>query len=369
LKALAQLEWTIYRNVKQFYDTYSSQPPGLTTQAFKNFSNGIKMYLQDFEETTIKLIGSELPNHDPAKLAEKVAWNPLTSYHMVARFLAYIQPWLNDSFSGQNQLMTRMNSYLNQVYKRADGPHREDFNTAMFAIINIHYMYDLSAKNIAEGYLDGLSTGIILKASDCYLIGKFAITLKYFTIGIEWLEYALYLVEMKFDVTVEHEDAFVELVTAAIVHDKEHAKTIGYEPKFFDKPINQVSQPEVRLTRKAIQYEAFNMKTETNFAEINFWGICEGKSHQTDQEKSRLFCWYEHTIHPSFLISPVKSELHSAFPKIEIVQYHDIINDEIIKALENVTYSNLVRATTVKNVPGDRVLDARKRQGVHGWIS
>ncbi|CAG7826193.1 unnamed protein product, partial [Allacma fusca] len=26
-------------------------------------------------------------------------------------------------------------------------------------------------------------------------------------------------------------------------------------------------------------------------------------------------------------------------------------------------------ATTVKNVPGDRVLDARKRQGVHGWIS
>ncbi|CAG7831669.1 unnamed protein product, partial [Allacma fusca] len=86
-------------------------------------------------------------------------------------------------------------SYLSAVYNESYGPGVADIETAMFTIINIHFTYDLSAKNISEGILDGIDTRIKLSSRDCALLGQHAAVTKFYTVAFEWLEHALNLVK------------------------------------------------------------------------------------------------------------------------------------------------------------------------------
>ncbi|CAG7834023.1 unnamed protein product, partial [Allacma fusca] len=72
-----------------------------------------------------------------------------------------------------------------------------------------------------------------------------------------------------------------------------------------------------------------------NYLDLKQWRVCNGVAQQKEQEKSNLFCWYEGEIHPSYKIGPIKAEFYSRFPKPEVVQYYDIINDDIVDLIIN----------------------------------
>ena len=56
---------------------------------------------------------------------------------------------------------------------------------------------------------------------------------------------------------------------------------------------------------------------------------------QTIQERSKLFCWSEHQVHPYFRIRPLQVELMTLHPKMEVVVYHGILSQRLIGYLRN----------------------------------
>ncbi|CAG7819851.1 unnamed protein product [Allacma fusca] len=55
--------------------------------------------------------------------------------------------------SDGNSLQKRISRYLESVYNISNGPDQEDHDAALSSIINVQYVYNLSAKDIASGFL------------------------------------------------------------------------------------------------------------------------------------------------------------------------------------------------------------------------
>ena len=56
---------------------------------------------------------------------------------------------------------------------------------------------------------------------------------------------------------------------------------------------------------------------------------------QSDMERSKLFCWYEHQINPYFRIGPLQLELLTMHPKTEVVIYHNLLGPTDLAFLRN----------------------------------
>ena len=68
-------------------------------------------------------------------------------------------------------------------------------------------------------------------------------------------------------------------------HDQMYEQSEGWEPQFYNRRLIEVDNIADRKTRKLIQYAAFKRKKEPNYAEVNYWGMCQGRPHQV--------CWLD----------------------------------------------------------------------------
>ena len=56
----------------------------------------------------------------------------------------------------------------------------------------------------------------------------------------------------------------------------------------------------------------------------------------------KLFCWYEHQIHPYYRVGPLQVELLSLHPKTEVVVVHDVLGQRLLGFLRNDTGRHFV---------------------------
>ena len=137
--------------------------------------------------------------------------------------------------------------------------------------------------------------------------------------------------------------------------------TAETEPTFYTLPISGLKNLTQLKTRKETLYNVYKRRTEVQFSYINIQGLCQGKRHQvqkqplsvflrspatfsnslpllqTSQEETKLFCWYEHQIHPYFKVGPLQVELLSAHPKTEVVLVHKVLSQRLLAFLRNDT--------------------------------
>ena len=157
------------------------------------------------------------------------------------------------------------------------------------------------ALQIARGKLNGVNTGVGVKAVHCIEISKHAMETGHHYIAVEWAEMALNLVKNG-DNSIDVHCAWKAIAAAVSAvsfflyflnqmiklfyrrdffqHDRSHQQSEAWEPYFYEEEIKTVSDPAKRHLRKREQYERHKLKQENNFAGINFWGICQGKPHQ-----------------------------------------------------------------------------------------
>ena len=75
------------------------------------------------------------------------------------------------------------------------------------------------------------------------------------------------------------------------------------------------------------------------------------------KEKTKLFCWYESKIHPTWAIGPLKAEMLTLFPQSEVVQYHDVLTANIVANLKEIVPPEAF----IKAHTGGKTLSGRKR--------
>ncbi|CAG7834239.1 unnamed protein product, partial [Allacma fusca] len=261
LKSLVKLEFKIYETISALYRR-------LFNRTDSENRSRLQIYLQDYEETTGKLL--EDFEHINVHKVEKVSWNIIASYRMLRRFHFHIIQWV--TFPPEDKLVREVLSFLKTVYAPEDGPTEGDFENAMVAVANIHFTYGLSAKNISEGKLMGEDTGITLQSVHCYEIGNAAISMGYLQVGIEWLELAKEKVNSCSDATMKIEEIEVALELAQNTHNKEYDNST-LEPQYFEGNLR-----DENLTKT--QYGDLRGTEEQTINMFNHFGICAGKSHQ-----------------------------------------------------------------------------------------
>ena len=103
------------------------------------------------------------------------------------------------------------------MYNVTDGPSKKDLNFATVGVLNIQFVHDLKSDEIAQGFVAGIDTGIVLTAKQCIEIGHLAIATDYYYQAIDWMATAVHKVISEADVTVSLAQAQMELETAKIV--------------------------------------------------------------------------------------------------------------------------------------------------------
>ncbi|CAG7833470.1 unnamed protein product [Allacma fusca] len=332
LKALADLEWRLYPYIKKLYHKYRNRTRNINTDEFDEKHKDVKDYLDNFEDTALKAVGLDTMQED----GDKIALNPLAAFKMIHRFFDYFKNWFNCQYHTDSKLLIGISKHLREVYNVSNSLTVEDIEAAMFAIINIHFIYDLSVKDISMGILDGVDTKVKLSAKDCSLIGSYASKkLKFHTIAIEWLEHALHLT--KNNSKTDYDYITYELVydcwqTAQISHNEDFFENKREDVNFFTKPISPLPELSQRVPQKLLQYKD---PENRNYTLSRFSGICNGRFRQANSELSKLFCWYEGVIHPSYKIGPIKAELLSNHEGVEVVQYYDVIDEATMSSLKD----------------------------------
>ncbi|CAG7835352.1 unnamed protein product [Allacma fusca] len=342
---LVQLEWRLYPRLKEIYHTNLDATRGTFRDELETKNRDVLMYFQNFEESTKKLVEKleDLPHND-VKAAKKVSLNPVAVYKLLSRFHLYYFPWILDSPHVGNNIKLQIVSLVNRFYSITDGPSEVDYEDAMFIILKIQFVYDLDVKDVAAGLIDGVDSRISLNALDCFLIGKLGTSKKFFTSGIEWLEHSLYLTENTSDNSVRIEEVYDELANAEMLHDKELPQEKFPKYHFFHNPLSEIRNRDQRITGKSMMYQELEANiTESKNYDNMLWGVCRGKIQQTNEQKSKLFCWYEKEIHSSYKIGPIKAEFLSIRPYPDIVQFYDVLSDRAMEDLRNYGQENSFR--------------------------
>ncbi|CAG7830964.1 unnamed protein product [Allacma fusca] len=191
--------------------------------------------------------------------------------------------------SDGNSLQKRISRYLESVYNISNGPNQADYDAALCSIINVQYVYNLAAKDIASGFLNGINTKIVLNARDCFLLGQFAVFMTFYRSGMQWLEYALHLKQNKSDVTIQLEQVSDALAQAKIAHDKRYSAQKWDNTRYFRRRFAPLSEPTGTQKIHPTQ-EAILRPPEVHYITKDTHGICQGRVQPSPDETKELFC-------------------------------------------------------------------------------
>ena len=93
--------------------------------------------------------------------------------------------------------------------------------------------------------------------------------------------------------------------------------------------------------------------------------LCSGEEKMEQEVLNRLYCKYDHTAHPRFMLKPLKYEL--AYDDPEIVIYHDLLREREINAVKEKARPMLKRATVHHPKTGELVF-ANYRVSKSAWL-
>ena len=85
---------------------------------------------------------------------------------------------------------------------------------------------------------------------------------------------------------------------------------------------------------------------------------------QKEEQKAKLFCYYETKVHPAWTINPLKVEIVSMEPLL-VLQYYDLIGDKMIRKLKGEVSGQLARSVVYE---GNSLVTSTIRTSLNSWI-
>ncbi|CAL8090460.1 unnamed protein product [Orchesella dallaii] len=219
-------------------------------------------------------------------------------------------------------------------------PNEDDLHMSHISILHMQEIYGFSPWQFHKGLTIQSSFGGVLKALHCANIAQAALSLGYYYMAIEWLEFTHELlsedetddsisiekVEKLLDEAVKtHNDLFTEVENFTY----EMISNTYTEPTYVGHPANE------RLTGRQKLYSLKSRKYGNGSDwEMNNIALCSGKEFQPIEIRSKMKCYLERKRHPYFILNPVKVEQLSEHPYI--VQMYDVLGNKTIEEHYNV---------------------------------
>jgi hypothetical protein len=90
-------------------------------------------------------------------------------------------------------------------------------------------------------------------------------------------------------------------------------------------------------------------------------------SFQDPKKDSKLKCYLTSKSHPSFILSPLKVEVHNLNPLL--VQYYDVANEREMEEMKEEVKGELRMSRTIRSVEKPDGQKSRHRTSSNAWIA
>uniref|UniRef100_A0A2M4BK34 procollagen-proline 4-dioxygenase n=2 Tax=Anopheles marajoara TaxID=58244 RepID=A0A2M4BK34_9DIPT len=223
-------------------------------------------------------------------------------------------------------------------------PTSEDLIGVAEGIGRLQDLYQLSAKDMANGKILDRELHRSLTPGECYLIGTRLSAASQHKFATSWLREAL-----RRWTTENPGVSKVEILNAlsySLSQQFHYEEALEFNRQALKlQPDNPLALKSKEPLEKWIEYERqYGLPPVANAPadHSKFYSLCRGESPRTAAEVSKLRCRYESNRVPFLKIAPLKLEEVSLDPFI--VVYHQVISDREIKTFIEITRNSLKRA-------------------------
>uniref|UniRef100_A0A2M4AR83 Putative prolyl 4-hydroxylase subunit alpha-2 n=2 Tax=Anopheles triannulatus TaxID=58253 RepID=A0A2M4AR83_9DIPT len=223
-------------------------------------------------------------------------------------------------------------------------PTSEDLTGVAEGIARLQDLYQLSAKEMANGKVLDRELHRPLTPGECYLIGTRLSAANEYKFATSWLREAL-----RRWTTENPGVSKVEILNAlsyALSQQFQYAEALEFNRQALKlQPDNPLALKTKDPLEKWIEYEReFGLPPLPNPPAdySKFHSLCRGESPRTASEVAKLRCRYVSNNVPFLKIAPLKLEEASLDPFIAV--YHQVISDREIKTFIDITRKSLKRA-------------------------
>ena len=194
----------------------------------------------------------------------------------------------------------------------------------------------LRCVQIARGAIRDVETGTTLSAKQCLEIGCRAIAEKRYDQAVNWMETALARIQFENHKTASQTEVEIHLEKAKNMAsaDSQNSSKVRSKDDLDQIMFSEVCQGKrQQVSQPTSQYSSLLSSG---------WLFTLLMLPQTSQEEAKLFCWYEHQIHPYFRVLPLQVELLSRHPKTEVVMVHNVVGQRVLGFLRNDTSRKII---------------------------
>lgn len=323
----------------------------------------VKAYIADYDDSQTKV--KKFVNSTAAETLREieVSASPIRSFKMISRFAEDLRAIVRIRDDAESTFMDQMM----EIEGLDNWPTENDEHDIMDGILRIQFFYKLNLTEFVEGNINGTQTGVKLNSRQCWSIARFAMSLHFYTLALEWLEVTKWKLRRE-----NSEDRWPELSEEIVIaaerstrehHDENFDDQIkSGSPFIFTARIGKGPGLPITMREHLMKnYLGRDFCTKNDYSFINFVALCNGHNFQNKEEKSKLRCWLELDRHPYFKINPLKMELLHETPYL--VQIHDFIGEHWIQVLKRTANP------TLKRPPPRKDDETTPRTAIYAWLS
>uniref|UniRef100_A0A6A7FYS9 procollagen-proline 4-dioxygenase n=2 Tax=Hirondellea gigas TaxID=1518452 RepID=A0A6A7FYS9_9CRUS len=374
----------------------SDQHPDSTSNAYNNATldsnSDFNPTESDSSSNNIDVVGASSETSSPDSfdeaLLEKLAGNPLHTFHLMKRLTVY---WkhidaqvLQEEWNG---VLRALFGDLGPQQPQYLLPADEDLQGAAQALVRLHHVYGLNMSSMVRGDIWGVQSSAELSAQDCLYMGKHSFNLGHYAQSVEWFSEAFNLAGFEHNQTISQDQVSEFLNTALKAHEEAQTQ--------FQQQIQQEQEqrgyPDI-LTIENVAGSTENNENQwhttlphpsaitdlkddlpngfkynsPNDDETNFFDLCRGNTLLTPEALSTLHCRYEHRGSKFLLLMPAKVEYHHPSPA-GLVTFHDVLSDAETIAIKKLAHPVMVRAM-VQGVEGKGNTVSSTRTSKVAWL-
>lgn len=253
---------------------------------------------------------------------------------------------------------------IDSVTELTGFPKLDDLQGTARGILRLQKIYNLTAAQLADGYLNEISTGAVLVWSDCFELGVQLYEAADYRRALDWLVLASDMLnEIEGDQVLEQSSQIYEYLALTHIElgEKKRALKILADLHSWD-----ALHPSVH-TATYVQHTMPKCQEPISEAPWfhNYTQLCQGKllpQQEKADKGSPLSCYLDSTRHAIFKLAPLKVEEAHRDPDIFV--FHNVLTDGHIESIFEVSDE----ITKIRSsVQGGKVSDIRVSQQV--WLN
>ncbi|XP_052073259.1 prolyl 4-hydroxylase subunit alpha-1-like [Mytilus californianus] len=368
----------------ELFTSLATMEHGLMAE--QNMADKIREYISKEKERLHALdrLADSFDEHSRLGLKNPNAYlgNPINAFLFVKKFTIDWEKYVEESIKHkQTQVTTEFNTDLDRLRKRL--PDEEDLTGSVQAILRLQDMYDIPAKEIAEGSIGGLNTGE-LSADACFELGRIAYEDGDYYHGFHWMAIAKERLEKERNKTTEMSDVLdymawtahelendklaLELTEELIKLVPDHLRAKNNRQDFIER-VKKASNDTSRVKRDLTNTTHYVPKPTPEYngtPELrSYKRLCKGLDVKPREKMSSIVCRYRHNNNPRLLLSPIKEE--EVYRDANMVLFHDIASDKEMKIIRSLAIPKLFRATVHDPTTG-KLIHAKYRITKTAWL-